>query len=186
VRANVQENFFILSSGNQNGVPTWFGVGYAVVANAPDGSLYSLYRFSANHPMAMAGEPGNLFYVDFQNFLAEPTNASHLMDGVAGLRLHAFDINGALINTNVPGSVMRTNPLPSIPGEAGYVFYSNAVPASVEIEMAAVEDRTLQRAESFGSYQGATNYLSRPDLSGKIHVFRQRVSIPNVDPAAYQ
>jgi hypothetical protein len=65
-------------------------------------------------------------------------------------------------------------------------MFSNTLPASVEIEMATFEDRTLQRAESFGSYQGATNYLASPDQSGKVHVFRQRVSIPNVDPSAYQ
>ncbi len=51
-RTNVLENFFILSRGNANGVPTWYGVGYAVGTNAPPGSLYSLYRFATNHPVA--------------------------------------------------------------------------------------------------------------------------------------
>ena len=46
-RTNMLENFFILSSGNNNGVPTWYGTGYAVITNTPDGStLYPLYRFS--------------------------------------------------------------------------------------------------------------------------------------------
>jgi hypothetical protein len=63
-------------------------------------------------------------------------------------------------------------------------MFSNSLPASVEVEMATLEDRTLQRAESFGSYQGETNYLA--GQAGKVHVFRQRVSIPNVDPSAYQ
>jgi hypothetical protein len=54
----------------------------------------------------------------------------------------------------------------------------------VEIEMATLEDRTLQRAESrpFGALRDT--YLQ--NQSGAVHVFRQRVPILNVDPAAYQ
>jgi type II secretory pathway pseudopilin PulG len=180
-RSNILENFFILSSGNQNGVPTWYGTGYAVT-NASDGSLYSLYRFSTNRPMASGGAVSNLFFRDFENFLAAPVNYSHLIDGVVGLRIHAFDTNGVLINTI--GTSFRTNSLLNVPSEVGYVFYSNALPASVEIEMATLEDRTLQRAESIPNLTAQANYLVQQ--AGKIHVFRQRVSIPNVDPAAYQ
>ena len=177
-RTNVQENFFILSRGNKNGVPTWFGRGYAVYSSPTN--LYSLYHFSTDHPVGSSGAPDDLFYMDFSNFLASPnSHGGHLVDGVVGLRLQAFDLNGALINTNAPASLMRTNSLPNLPGEAGYVFYGNALPASVEIEMATVEDRTLQQAEVKG-VGWLTNQV------GKVHVFRQRVSIPNVDPAAYQ
>jgi hypothetical protein len=64
-------------------------------------------------------------------------------------------------------------------------MFSNALPASVEIEMGVLEDRALQRAESLGgSFTAQSNYLAQQ--AGKVHVFRQRVSIPNVDPAAYQ
>jgi type II secretory pathway pseudopilin PulG len=41
-RTNVLENFFILNRGNLDGVPTWFGVGYAVSTNQSPGALYSL------------------------------------------------------------------------------------------------------------------------------------------------
>ena len=50
--------------------------------------------------------------------------------------------------------------------------------------MAVVEDRALQRAESFGNLSAATNYLATQ--SGAVHVFRQTVTIPNVDRTAYQ
>ncbi|HEX7619248.1 MAG TPA: prepilin-type N-terminal cleavage/methylation domain-containing protein, partial [Verrucomicrobiae bacterium] len=62
-RTNVLEFFFILSRGNQNGVPTWYGVGYAVT-NGPSGSLYSLYRFATNRPV-VAGDPALIFARDF-------------------------------------------------------------------------------------------------------------------------
>jgi len=50
-----------------------------------------------------------------------------------------------------------------------------------------LEDRPLQRAESLPD--GAplwtrSNYLAQQ--VGKVHLFRQRVPIRNVDPSAYQ
>jgi type II secretory pathway pseudopilin PulG len=182
-RANIQENFFILSLGNQGGVPTWFATGYAVYLSPTN--LYSLYRFSASSPVATPGMPGNLFYNYFEAFTNVPTGYSHLIDGVVGLRLTAFDVNGATITNNLAASNMRTNFLPNVPGTPGYYFYSNAVPAAVEIEMATLEDRTLQRASTWPNNSIAqSNYLAQQ--SGKVHVFRQRISIPNVDPSAYQ
>jgi len=186
-RTNIVESFFILSSGNQNGAPTWYGTGYAVYVSPTN--LYSLYRFSTNHPMAALNSVSNLFYNDFQNFLSTlstPTNDSHLIDGVINLRLHAFDTNGALIVSSRKN--ITTNSMffsgEFIPNEVDCSFYSSALPASVEIEMAVLEDRTLQRAESLSAGQQRDNYLA--GQSGKVHVFRQRVSIPNVDPSAYQ
>jgi hypothetical protein len=129
--------------------------------------------------------PGNLFYNYFEAFTNVPTGYSHLIDGVVGLRLTAFDVNGATITNNLAASNMRTNFLPNVPGTPGYYFYSNAVPAAVEIEMATLEDRTLQRASTWPNNSIAqSNYLAQQ--SGKVHVFRQRISIPNVDPSAYQ
>jgi hypothetical protein len=177
-RANVQENFFILSRGNQNGVPTWFGTGYAVYLSA--NNLYSLYRFSTNRPVSSAGASGSLFYTDFQNFLASPTSYSHLIDGVVGFRVLAYDANGWLISTNQLN--VRTN---ALTGGVGCLFYSNTLPASVEIEMATLEDRTLQRASVWVNGSTAqNNYLSKQ--AGNLHVFRQSVSIPNANPAANQ
>lgn len=188
-RTNVLENFFILSSGNQNGVPTWYGTGYAVYLSPTN--LYSLYRFSTSHPMAVAGAVSNMFRFEFENFISAPstyTNSSHLIDGVIGLRVRAYDLNGVWMtngygfNQTVP--IKNVLFLPSTFGEVGFYMFSNSLPASVEVEIATLEDRTLQRAESFGSLQGMTNYLAWQ--GGKVHVFRQRISIPNVDPSAYQ
>ena len=48
-----------------------------------------------------------------------------------------------------------------------------------------LEDRALQRVESLGgSFKFQTNYLAQQ--AGKVHLFRQRIPIRNVDPAAYQ
>ncbi len=58
------------------------------------------------------------------------------------------------------------------------------MPATVEIEMSTLEDRALQRAESRPYGPVRDQYLS--DQAGRVHVFRQRIAIPNVVPAAYQ
>jgi prepilin-type N-terminal cleavage/methylation domain-containing protein len=192
-RTNVLENFFILSRGNQNGVPTWFGVGYAVATNAPPGPLYSLYRFSTNHPVA-AVDPV-LVVSDFFHFLTNITSGGHLMDGVVSLTVRAYDVNGGQMTNNITysGGRVATNknvfyfPSPASPppfGQVGFVMFSNTLPASVEVEMGVLEDRALQRAGSIPNFIAQSNYLSQQ--SGKVHVFRQRVSIPNVDSAAYQ
>lgn len=185
-RTNVLENFFILSRGNVNGGDNWIGTGYAVVTNSPGGSLYSLYRFTTNYP-AMTTSPAQLFYNDFFNFLSAPTNSSysHLMDGVVHLRLYAFDNNGQIMNAfNYPDetnnfAIYQLNPSLA-PDEYGCIFYSNKVPASVEVEMGVLEDSTLQHTESASD---PTSYLS--NHVGQVHIFRQRVPIRNVDPTAY-
>ncbi|HXI69854.1 MAG TPA: prepilin-type N-terminal cleavage/methylation domain-containing protein [Verrucomicrobiae bacterium] len=184
-RTNVQQNLFILSQGNLNGVPTWYGTGYTVLLTPTN--TYTLYRYANHYPVSQSGKDYDMFHQEFQFFVNFPdfkTNTySRLLEGVVGFRVSAFDLNGGPIDYIVTNSIY-TNALPGQPGQIGYVFYSNAVPATVEIEMSTLEDRALQRAESrpFGPVR--TQYLS--DQSGRVHVFRQRVAIPNVVPAAYQ
>jgi prepilin-type N-terminal cleavage/methylation domain-containing protein len=184
-RTNVLENFFILSRQNQ----TWTGVGYAVNTSSSS-PLYPLYRFSMSANVAFNPL---LLYSNFNNALGSGawTNMSHLMDGVVALTVRPYDVNGGLMTNDVTysGGQYVTNEnvfyfLPAL-GQVGFVMFSNTLPASVEIEMGVLEDRTLQRAESLsGSYQAQSNYLA--GSAGAVHVFRQRVAIPNVDPAAYQ
>src|SRR5260221_10877601 len=81
--------------------------------------------------------------------------------------------------------------LPPAYGEVGFCMFSNTLPASVEIEMGVLEDRTLQRAESLPNDIPAPSPNDRRTLflqgqAGQVHIFRERVSIQNVDPSAYQ
>jgi type II secretory pathway pseudopilin PulG len=209
-RTNVLESFFILSRGNVNGSDSWVGTGYAVVGINSQGDLYPLYRFTAHYPV-MASDSSNLFYNDvwnnfsnnFASFLQSPTNnGSELMDGVVHLRVYAIDNNGELMNPpnypnfNYPNYITLTNfvayqfndldtSLHLPPDEYGCIFYSNKVPASVEVEMGVVEDKTLQHAETLipAGNTAVINYLAQH--AGQVHIFRQRVPIRNIDPSAY-
>jgi len=183
-RTNVLENFFILSRQNQ----TWTGVGYAVNTSSSS-ALYPLYRFSMS---ASAAFSPWLLYSNFNIALGSGawTNMSHLMDGVVALTVRPYDVNGGLMTNHVTysGGQYVTNEnvfyfLPAL-GQVGFVMFSNTLPASVEIEMGVLEDRALQRAESLPTPASQSNYLT--GAASQVHVFRQRVAIPNVDPSAYQ
>jgi prepilin-type N-terminal cleavage/methylation domain-containing protein len=209
-RTNVLENFFILGRDNVNGAPSWTGAGYAVVEEPAGGGLYSLYRFTTAPPYpAMSFGPEYVFYANadnnifypnrtnnFQSFLAAPTNYSHLVDGVVELRVRAYDAKGYLMNgtlqwngtkwvanTNVYSNTSFFTLLPPN-GENGFYFYSNALPASVEVELGLLENRVLQHAEAIDDPTIRSNYLAQH--AGQVHVFRQRFWIRNFDPSAYQ
>jgi prepilin-type N-terminal cleavage/methylation domain-containing protein len=181
-RTNVLEKIFILSRDNQ----TWTGVGYVVETNSAS-SINPLYRFSTNMNVG-AGSPWS-FFNSFTNAVSNNnfTGMSHLLDGVVDLRVRAFDTNGVWMNGSTNENNVYFLPLNSGSdyGETGFFMFSNTLPASVEIEMATIEDRTLQRASIWPNNSTAQiSYLEQQ--AGKVHVFRQRVSIPNVDPSAYQ
>jgi type II secretory pathway component PulJ len=189
-RTNVLENFFILTRQNT----TWTGTGY-VVDTANSNSINPLYRFSMTTNVLAAAGPAAL-YKAFTNavFFAAWTNTSimsHLMDGVVHLTVRAYDNNGYWM-TNVyefygGRNVTNRNVWFSTPvlGEVGFSMFSNTLPASVEIQLGLLEDRTLQRAESLANNPTAQMaYLS--NHVGQVHLFRQRVWIRNVDPSAYQ
>jgi type II secretory pathway pseudopilin PulG len=195
-RTNVVENLFMVSRQNLNGRDCWVGTGYTVVAtNALP--LFPLYRFTTNSPVSTSS-PSNLFsafILAIQASVYTNTGWSHLIDGVVDLRVHPFDVNGyqmtnsIQVNSGVTTYYTNAYILPpqwSIPqwGESTYYFFSNTIPASVEVQMGALEDRVLQRAESLPAQSTVqSNYLSQE--AAHVRVFRQHVLIPNVDPTAY-
>lgn len=193
---NILENIFILGKNNINGVPSWVATGYSVATNLPDGTLYPLYRFymTTNISSGLTG-PEGLFNI-WAGFQYTNANSwSHLMDGVVRLTAQAYDTNGVLMTNGYSNPI--NNPYISATsfhvrfarfaqdynGVTDCYFYSNAVPASVQIELGTLEDRTLQHAESLSGI-AQSNYLA--GAAGNVHVFRQRVWIRNLDPTAYQ
>ena len=197
-RTNLLEDIFWVSRQNLNGRDSWVGTGYTVVAT----NIYPqfpLYRFVTNAPVA-SSSPTN-FYSEFTAAIAANaftnTGWSHLIDGVVDFRVQPFDLNGyAMTNsyqynagqyTIYPNTTFFWSPAYAF---SSFYFISNAVPGSVEIQMGTLEDAVLRRAQSFFSvpptaneYLAQSNYLSQQ--AGRVHVFRQRVFLPNVDASAY-
>jgi len=195
-RTNLLNYFFVLGRENTK----WTGVGYIVDSSASGStSLYPLYRFYAE--TNVLNPPESLFYA-FVSEINKPTpwtNLSHLVDGVVHLTVRAFDHEGRWIQQNsLPLYTNAQNVAYVYPpsygnghGEAQFYMFSNTVPASVELELGILEDRALARAESLGvsgtaPYNVPRQWQFLANQSGSVHLFRQRVSIPNFDPAAYQ
>ena len=183
-RTNQLNYFFLLTRENTR----WTGVGYAVNATYPS-PLLSLYRYY--NYISTTADP-RLLFNDFTNqvYNNQWTNSdmSHLLDGVVHLTLRAYDPKGVVMDTNYPTAsapmFKAYAPTPPSSYETPFYMFSNTVPAAVELELGVLEDRTLARAESLPFQTSAqSNYLAQQ--SGAVHLFRQRVSIPNVDPSAY-
>jgi len=193
-RTNLLNYFFVLGRENTK----WTGVGY-IVDSTSTGPLYPLYRFYAEtNRTCSPATLYNLFVTQIN--AAQFTNMSHVIDGVVHLTVRAYDPNGRWINDNRVAQPY-TNALnteffyaPAVGygyGEAQLFMFSNTVPSAVELELGVLENRTLARAESLPNNVPAAAPNDRRTLflknqSGVVHVFRQRVNIPNVDPTAYQ
>lgn len=189
-RTNQLNYFFIL--GRQN--TKWVGIGYAV-DNTNDSNLYPLYRYYRDD-LSVQSNP-LLLFSEFANIVSggqwTNANVSHIIDGVVHLTVHAYDPDGQWINNAHQPYVKAMNTQFFTPnyGEAQLYMYSNTVPAAVELELGVIEDSTLARAGSLPNNLPALPPNDRRSLflnnqSGVVHLFRQRVNIPNVDPTAYQ
>lgn len=187
-RTNVLEDIFILSKGNINGVASWIGTGYSVTTNLADGTLYPLYRFYMATNAASGAFGQFILYTNFIYFnYTNSASWSHLMDGVVHLTARCYDTNGVWmtngysnpLNVPVHNSVFIGSPY----SEPTCYFFSNTVPAAVQIEMGKLEDRTLEHAQSLSGIN-QSNYLS--NASGQLRIFTRRVWIRNLDPSAYQ
>jgi hypothetical protein len=210
-RSSVMEDVFFIARENQ----TWKGVGYFVRSNLLDSGTVGmpgvLYRFETNNSVAQFRQNPGGMYAMFDRLRrgpsksgpgfnatpgSLPTSVSRILDGVMTFKVRFYDTNGVWINTNLVAnygtftvtnaniSVYPTNSFTG--GEPAVLFMvSNALPVAVEVELGVLEDRALQRAESLAdSYPALTNYLAQQ--AGKVHLFRQRFPIRNVDPSAYQ
>lgn len=191
-RTNVLQKFFLLTRQNT----TWTGVGY-VVDTASTNYFNPLYRFTMTTNLSAPNAPRVLYTTFLTNSVlpVSPTNASlsHLLDGVMHLTVRACDPNGYWMTNTIEvyggRRVTNRNVWFWVPGwgEVSCYMFSNTLPASVGLELGVLEDRTIQRALSLPDAAPAwtrSNYLAQQ--AGKVHLFRQRIPIRNVDPSAYQ
>ena len=198
-RMNLIEDLFFLTKRNQE----WIGIGYFVRTNSPINGqlglspvgLGSLYRFETNAPV-MSGRTPYQMFTEFGQARANEANVSKIADGVIHFKVRCFDTNGIWITNNIPitnNFAVSTNifagysyySAPVLRGEVEYyAFYSNAVPASVELELGILEDRAWERFQSLPDANSQYRYLT--NQTGRVHLFRQRIPIRNVDPTAYR
>jgi type II secretory pathway pseudopilin PulG len=209
LRTNLLADCFMLLRQNQN----WVGIGYCVRTNDINGRLWfpevqpgqmgagNLYRYEATLPVlyprgdpkcGLPQDPSQLFTA-FQaacipGSVASRNISNRICDGVIHFRFRAFNTNGMLITLPLrAGTTIHFSGV--APGEIGlYRFCSNTLPASVDMELGILEQRAWDRYLSIGTPAARLNYLRSPDyyISSRVHLFRQRIPVRNVDPLAYQ
>lgn len=176
-RTNLLSALFFLTRQNQR----WTGIGY-LVADTNQAGMGTLYRYELTAPYGT--DPAWLF-VNFTNAPLQDMN--RMVEGVVGFTVRAYDPNGVWLT-----GLNRTNLIaewPVTPGLFGvgemeyYLFRSNAIPASVEVELGVLEDATVAKARAFPTAAARRNFLK--DRANSVHVFRTRTSLRNVDPVAY-
>jgi type II secretory pathway pseudopilin PulG len=176
----------------------------------------SLYRYMATTNVirsdGLLSDPAQLA-VAFRNACVpgSPESLSisnRICDGIIDFHFRAFATNGFPIisdgsttNAYYCTNAIHVPPLyglvrPAVAvgnlafpdGLAGLYFYSNAVPAVVQMEFGILEQHAWERYKSLGVPKAQLNYLQSTNyyLSSLVHIFRQRISIRNVDPSAYQ
>lgn len=178
-RTNVVQELYFVTEENRR----WTATGYRV-AN-PLGGVGSLYRFQSP-PVHAMDLP--LMYAAFVN--APLTHLNRVADGVVHFRVRTFDPLGMVVGlTNgVPtippaaGAPMLIQPGPTAE-DADVAFWSNAVPARVELEIGVLEPRVAETARQRPTAAAQRQYLL--DKAGAVHLFRIRVPVRNVQPAAY-
>jgi hypothetical protein len=195
-RTNQVETVFILSCQNQ----IWKGVGYFVDTNSTS-YVYPLFRYDSTYLSVTSRPTPVQIFTNFLASLASPAVESnpglhHILDGVLHFNVRASDTNGVVLTNGYAFGQSWSAPrnatfyYPS-GGEVSMILCSNTLPAAVDIQLGVLEDRALSRASSFGlnppgnnSNLNYSNYLAQQ--AGKLHLFRQRVTIPNMDPFAYE
>lgn len=189
-------------------------VGYRLVPSDVANGVGTLYRFSTN---AVPVSSLAAFGYQINNFITDPpalpASFSRVVDGVVDFRIRTYDRNGLLIPTvstplyggfvsnaaNLTTGVANFDPAAPFTstniyysreytGDYLYGFYTNAIPAYVEIELGILESPTLAQLQALTNSAGTLGspywqYLT--NHTGQVHIFRQRVTIPAADPAAY-
>jgi prepilin-type N-terminal cleavage/methylation domain-containing protein len=195
-RRNVlEEMYFLTREANK-----WKGVGYWV--GAPDtggrdtGSMSvaanngwgTLYRFETNAVFrGLVSQPGQL-HATFYNFNTRTQRMNRIIDGVVHFKVRAYDPSGVWITNSLASSNTFVYPIEQSTFATNeveqYWFTNNAVPAFVEFELGVLEERILARVKSIPDATARRNYLQ--EQVGRVHIFRTRVPVRNVDPSAYQ
>lgn len=193
-RTNVLSRLYFLTYENQR----WTGIGY-FVHDPNDTGMGTLYRYETN---AFFGQDPAVLYASFLN--APLSRMSRLVDGVLHFKARIYNTNGVWVSQSDFKGGIPIWPRNSIVDRpvAGPLFgvddaelcrmTNNAVPAAVEVELGILEDTALARAKTYivanppNVAMLANQHAYLTNQASRVHVFRTRVPVRNVDPTAFQ
>jgi len=194
-RTNLLSRMFFLTHENQ----TWTGIGYFLAYDnsaSPVLPVGSLNRFELSTDAFTFERQPWLMISNFNRAIYGQSyqgTVSKILDGVISFNFRTYDTNGYWITPALPptpiGQIWTHSdwspvfPPANYPPRVDYHFTSNAVPAFVEFELGVVEEGALDHFRSIPVWNNQSNYLRQQ--AGRVHLFRQRVKVRNVDQSAY-
>ena len=198
-RQNFQQDLCFLTRNNDE----WVGVAYRLSNSVSGvGTLYRLVtnQFAETLPLNQMVAISNMSGLLRASTPYNDTNFARVLDGVVSLIITPYDTNGAIhpnndpdlarvfppVNPQATDAFDRTNAFIHVINPDFFAFFSNALPAYLDIELAVIEPATLARFKAQwdidvtqngpnGPPTRATNYLAR--RIGQTHIFRQRIAI---------
>ncbi|MDB6018823.1 MAG: hypothetical protein JWR19_3312 [Pedosphaera sp.] len=188
VRTNMMQQLFFVTHNNLQ----WNAVGYVITT--PEFGVGTLYR--TNYTLTSPAQIG-LALTNFMGLplppgtINLPMSSSRIVEGVVhfSVRAYAYGTNVTLITNSIASGMIAAQAI-VIPAyniatdNYNYQLKSNATPAYVELEMGFLETRALERLKSITDSPASRKFLATH--AGQVHLFRQRIPIRNVDPAAYK
>jgi len=215
-RTNVIDSVYFLSHSNLTTILNGYVVALtnAALSSAHFGTLYYYQTdiYQSNNPSWVYS---NMIYTNIVLFQNIASNAVHdsfinitnnnnidpslirVADGVVHFRVLAYDTSGDQVMTgNINTNVLYTNALNTVRstvtnglpyGETTLcTFSSNAVPASVDLELGVLESSTLATLTAMPPGFIQQRYLTNSETTGRIHLFRRHITLSGVNPEAYQ
>jgi hypothetical protein len=195
-RTNEFERFFFLTRFNTD----WTGIGYQVVPDAPGAGVGTLYRHVATARRYNARLlSSNFVYVSRNGLLT-----NRIVDGVVHFKVTPFAKNGypivsdfgytnAFYTTNrfYPryfAAVANADTSANVyfQDRINFNFFSNSVPAYLELELGILEKQALEQFHSLPTNNATLLQQFLSTRSAQVHLFRQRIPIRNVDLSVYQ
>lgn len=179
-RTNILDEFFFLTRFQDKVT----GIGYKIARGETNQSsqvLYqngvgALYRFSTNINYRQL--TSNNLVQAFQR--AGTNELQRVTDNVIHLRLKVFDTNGWELtyrSNRFQASANVTLRQDFVPGETQFAFLSNALPASVEIELGILDPAAAEHARSIPDPAASRKYLLKQ--GNKVHLLRQHIPVRN-------
>ena len=171
--------------------------------NVQIGMLYR-FEYSTNVATVNNGITNLFDSFCWQANTNSPQRFQRITDGIVHFRVTAYDSSGLPMTNAVPGTTfpmpdgrplrygreainfqeeysttpyevgLHKYPAP-VPREITQCYFTNALPAFVEVELGVLEPQIVERWKSMPNPQMASSYLARQ--TGKLRLFQQRIPI---------
>jgi hypothetical protein len=176
-RANILQEFFFVQRVNEELIGTLY-----FVEDFDFDGVGTLYRSTTNMPIRELSP--------FRQPIPNRGDSRRVADGVVHFKVTPFGLDGWELEPGWDQGFFTNSTkvlvfYDSTPNGVRTEFVNGAIPTGLEIELGVVEEEVLKRLEGLPpNAQIRRNYLY--EQGGKVHLFKQQVTIRNADERLYR